>query len=192
MKGFTLVETMVAIAVMMVAIIGPFVAIQRAVVDSYISRDELIGNSLAQEGVEYVRSIRDGNYLYNRATSGTRWWLYGLNGGAGIPDCVANSCVVDPLPQTVQACNGTNCSAYPLYITSAASPTPYVYTQASGSGNILSRFTRSIQLCYINELNGPSCTASVSNEARLTVTVTWITQGRTYTTLVTEYLQNWL
>ncbi len=189
MKGFTLVETMVAIAIMMVAIVGPFVAIQRAVMDSYISRDELIGNSLAQEGVEYVRSIRDGNYLYNRATSGTRWWLYGLNGGAGIPDCVANSCVVDPLAQTVQACSGTNCSAYPLYITSAASPTPYVYTQASGSGNILSRFTRSIQLCYIN---GSSCNSSVSNEARLTVMVTWITEGHPYTTTVVEYIQNWL
>ena len=190
MKGFTLVETLVAISVIMVAIIGPFVSIQRALVDSYISRDELIGNSLAQEGVDYVRSIRDGNYLYNRATGSTRWWLYGLNGGGGgVPDCFANSCVVDPWFQTVQACSGTDCSASPLYIMPAAAATPYMYTQASGAGRILSRFTRSIQLCY---MNGSTCNSAVSNEARLTVTVTWVTEGVPYTTSVVEYLQNWL
>ena len=81
-KAFTLVETLVAISIIMIAIAGPFQVIEHALASAQISRDELIGNSLAQEGVEYVRSVRDGNYLYNRANPGAipqHWFMDGID-----------------------------------------------------------------------------------------------------------------
>jgi type II secretory pathway pseudopilin PulG len=186
MRAFTLVETLVAIAIVMVAIVGPFLEIENALTASYVARDQLIGNSLAQEAIEYVRSVRDGNYLVNHANPlaiPQRWWLQGLN-GSGAPDCFAHQCTVDPLnAPLVTQCSG---ACTPLYNNSSS----HLYTQQASSG-ILSRFTRSIQLCYMHGA-GVACNTSVSYEARLTVTVSWITQNKPYSTTIVEYLQNWL
>jgi Tfp pilus assembly protein PilV len=84
-RAFTLVETLVAISILTLAILGPYEAAQHALIAAYTARDELIASSLAQEGVEYVRSQRDANYL------GGQDWLTGLTA------CLApQSCGVDP------------------------------------------------------------------------------------------------
>jgi Tfp pilus assembly protein PilV len=187
-RAFTLVETLVAIAIIMIAIVGPFLEIENALTASYVARDQLIGNSLAQEAVEYVRTMRDGNYLYNHANPlvvPQLWWLQGLNGPTpGTPDCFANKCTVDPRAATpITQCSGA-CTA-PLYINS----TTHLYNQQSSG--VASRFIRSIQLCYMHGA-GAACDTNVSNEAKLTVTVSWVTQNKPYSTTIVEYLQNWL
>ncbi len=189
-KGFTLVETLVAISIVMITLVGPFQAVEHALSASYISRDELIGSSLAQEAVEYVLNLRDNNYLWNNANPGNlRSWTYGFDGTSGTPNCVTpNQCVVDPFQSTVVSCPGGSCATLPLYIASSGASQPYLYNQSTTG--VPSRFTRSIQLCYIQS-NG-SCTAALSNEAKLTVTVTWSTANQPHTTTVTEYLENWL
>lgn len=85
MKGFTLIETMVAVTILALAIAGPFRAIQGALTNSFAARDQLVAAALAQEGIEYIRSIRDDNYL-----SGESDWL------AGMDDCIPGPCIVDP------------------------------------------------------------------------------------------------
>ncbi len=187
-KGFTMVETLVAITIVMITLVGPFQAVEHALTASYASRDELIGNSLAQEAVEYVLNVRDNNYLWNNATPG-RSWTYGFDGTSGTANCITpNKCVVDPFQATIVSCPNNNCSTLPLYIASSGASQPYLYNQSTTG--VPSRFTRSIQLCYVQS-NG-SCTAVLSNEAKLTVTVTWITASQTYNTTITEYLENWL
>ena len=71
--GFTLVETLIAIAIMMIAIAGPMYTASRAILAAEISRDQLIASYLAQEGIEYVRMMRDNAFLAVYPNTSTAW-----------------------------------------------------------------------------------------------------------------------
>ena len=78
MKGFTLVETMVAITILTLAVSGAFMAASSAINAANIASDQLTASYLAQEGIEYVRVMRDNTYLtaYHAAgadISATAW-----------------------------------------------------------------------------------------------------------------------
>ena len=62
-KGFTLVESMIAVTILTFAVAGPLYTASRAFVAAEIARDKLTASYLAQEGVEYVRAMRDNEYL---------------------------------------------------------------------------------------------------------------------------------
>lgn len=62
-KGFTLIETLVAITILTVAISGSLFAANSTIVAASISRDRLIASYLAQESIERVRWTRDHYYL---------------------------------------------------------------------------------------------------------------------------------
>lgn len=188
-QGFTLIETLVAIAILGIMMGAPFFAINQSIIASDASRDELIGSYLAQEGVEYVRSIRDGNYLYVRQNpSSTETWLYGLDGTdpngnfnpSQYTDCYTpNLCTVDPMNNQVVSYTSTS-SVPVLYLNNST----YLYSQSSAGGTP-TQFTRTVQLIPITN-NG------MSNEVKILVTITWETRNRPYTTIVTEYLDDWL
>jgi prepilin-type N-terminal cleavage/methylation domain-containing protein len=176
-QGFTLVETLVAITIIVMAIVGPFQIVQQGLLASYVARDELIATALAEEGVEYVRAVRDGNFLYNIANSPRSWLasLDGTSGAVGSVNCVtANGCMVDPTQSTtVIACTGT-CSVLNLTTTG-------VYTQTLPGGAVPTRFTRKVQL-----------TTVTATEVLVTVTVTWSTKHIPFTVTVTDTMHNWL
>ena len=72
--GFTLIESLVAITIVTLAISGTMVTASSAVIAADISRDQLTASYLAQEGIEYVRWMRDNYYLsayYNSPTHNT-------------------------------------------------------------------------------------------------------------------------
>ena len=62
-EGFTLIETMVAIALLMVALIAPMSLAAQSLTAAYYSRDQITAFYLAQEGIEIVRSVRDANII---------------------------------------------------------------------------------------------------------------------------------
>ena len=192
-RGFTIVETLVAISIILIALVGPFMDIEHALTASYIARDQLIGNSLAQEAVEYVQNLRDNNYLYDRAHPGSNYtFLTGLNGfpnGSGLAvNCASGRyCTVDTtapaVSSAVQCAGASSCPA--LYVNTVTG----LYNQQSNG--VATRFTRYITLCYMQP--DSTCTfAPRTNEAKLTVTVKWITEQQPYQTQITEYIQNWL
>lgn len=174
-RGFTLVETLVAIAILMITIAIPFYSLQQAITASQVARDQVIASSLAQEGAEYIYFIRNNNYLYfkqNNVYSGASGWLSSLD------SCLTTTspgigCTVDPAQSSIAACPSAGCS--PLYLNSSN-----LYTQ-SATGATLTRFTRTVR---VESLSATS--------ARVTVTVTWISVRRAYTVTVTETLYNWL
>jgi prepilin-type N-terminal cleavage/methylation domain-containing protein len=177
-KGFTLVETLVAISVLTLSIVGPFQIAQNVLSTSYVARDQLIATALAQEGMEYTRAIRDSNFLYNIHNSGTRNWLYGLDGstygGVTSVDCYTNACTVDPGQQAIVSCGNSTCSGRPLYTTSTN-----LYTQTS-TNNTVTKFTRKVQLTSLS-----------STETKVTITVSW-TGHNAYSVVLTEIMRNWL
>ena len=65
MKGFTLIETIVAVGIIVIGLVSALGAITTSLF--YISNigDRLIAANLAAEGLEVVRNIRDNNWLVN-------------------------------------------------------------------------------------------------------------------------------
>lgn len=181
-RAFTLVETLVAISILTVAIIGPFVAIQNALNASYAARDQLTASMLAQEAIEYARGVRDSNFIYKVANpSTTRTWLYGLDGTDGSDNCISpNVCVVDPtrgeptVSGAVTPCSGT-CPALRL------SPTTHLFTQETTTGFTTTVFTRSVTLSSVS-----------ANEMSVIVTVSFTSAHKSYSVTLTETLANWL
>ena len=176
MRGFTLVETMVAVSIVTISIVGPLYSLQKGVVASYTARDRLIASSLAQEGIEYAHSVRDANYLYNIANPGSlRSWFYGLDGTGGSVNCTAGvSCIVDATQSTATVCSGT---CPPMRLSSTG-----LYNQGAVSGtNSTTRFTRVVKLTSLN-----------AHEMKVTVTVTWVTGSVSYSVDLSETMQDWL
>jgi prepilin-type N-terminal cleavage/methylation domain-containing protein len=66
-SGFTLIEALVAITILTLSITGAFSAANSAMRASSIARDQLTASYLAQEGIEYVRMLRDNAYLVRYA-----------------------------------------------------------------------------------------------------------------------------
>jgi type II secretory pathway pseudopilin PulG len=58
-KGFTLVEALVAISILMIAIASPLTLAQRGISAAILSRDQMTASFLAQDGIEAVKNIRD-------------------------------------------------------------------------------------------------------------------------------------
>lgn len=167
LKGFTLVETLVAISILMVSIVGPMYSVFQAVQTTYIARDQLIATSLAQEGVEYIRNTRDSNYLYNLGhPSGMVNWMNGL-----APCTGGNTCMVDAT--NTQAPTTCAASCLPLVVSATN-----LYAYGSGT---TTRFTRSVNINTVS-----------ANEVVVLVTVSWINARVPYSVVVTEHLYNWL
>ncbi len=62
-KGFTLLEVIIAIFVILVGVVGTFAATQQIISYTSFSNSKLTAVYLAQEGIEIVRDIRDTNWL---------------------------------------------------------------------------------------------------------------------------------
>src|SRR3989344_8654185 len=57
--GFTLVETLVAIGVLMAAVAGTLTVASRGIALTGVSRDNIVAFYLAQEPIEFIRKYRD-------------------------------------------------------------------------------------------------------------------------------------
>ena len=159
-KGFTLVETLVAVAILMIAIAGPLTIANQALTAALGSRNAMVATYLAQEGVESIKNIKDNNVAKNGPNS------FGQNivGGSctsnlpcAIPDAIGN---ILGTPSTITNCNlispSADCSLY-----TDDSSLAYVYLN-SGSN---SRKTPFVRFYYI--------TNNTASEFIVTVVVKW-------------------
>ena len=62
-KGFTIVETIIAIFVFSVAITAVMAVFSRGIESTDYAKNKMIASYLAQEGIEHIRNLRD-NYLF--------------------------------------------------------------------------------------------------------------------------------
>jgi len=88
-KGFTLIETLVAITILSAAVAGPMVLAIKNVGTASVSQDQLVAFYLGQEVFEYARNVRDTNILSESSD-----WLGGLD------VCKTNGCYIDVLNET--------------------------------------------------------------------------------------------
>ena len=208
-KGFTLVEAMVAIAIIMLSIVGPMYVANRAIVVAQIASNQLIASYLAQEGIEYIRTVRDHDYLLAYQQDSTTATQYGWDSfiGSGPGNCISGpgSCITGSV--SVMMCGllpgsagqQSYCTLDPLQIMGTGSgdsidpcgngngntcsplylESDGVYTQSS-SGNTLTPFTRTIQVTTVS-----------STEVRVTSVVAWSMYGQDYSESVIDHLTPW-
>ena len=66
-NGFTLLEVIVAVSVITIGTMGVFTVISNTLSANKVNAPRLTAAYLAQEGLEIVRNIRDGNWLEGRS-----------------------------------------------------------------------------------------------------------------------------
>lgn len=92
-RGFTLIETMVALTIVLVAVVGPISLIGNSLGDIYYARDQMVAINLAQEGIEVVRQKRDSNLLAGVAwNTGLTDSSYFVDAGKSPPLITCSSC----------------------------------------------------------------------------------------------------
>jgi prepilin-type N-terminal cleavage/methylation domain-containing protein len=177
-KGFTLVETLVAITILIVAIEGPLVLAAKSLQTSNYSNNQIVAQYLAQEGLEAVRLKRDNNGLASR------------NWTDGMDDCFTDECIVDAWGDvSFMACGVAQCPNVQFQ------NDQYGQSQAGWSD---SQFRREITLQYVkkngtenNEVDGTPTPKEY--EMRVKSSVYW-TNGSSptpHSITVTGNLFNW-
>ena len=181
-RGMTLIETLVAVTILTVAIVAPMSLTMQSLSSAYYARDQVIAANLAQEAIEAVRSVRDGNTLSIALTPSPVCPGDGLNMHllCGIP--IGADFMVDTRNNTITRCNadGTpECS--PLQ--TDANQTLYGYNTTDPTW-INTLFTRVVRAEFVDALQ---------NEIRVTVTVTRAVNGRPSPPVVmSENLYRWV
>ena len=143
--GFTLVETLVAISILLLAVMAPLTIAHHGIASTSFARDQVIATYLAQDAIEAIITQKRQNALL-RADN----WL---NNMSGCPvDCIVNPLKIGQSNFT-ESCNVT---------------CPIKYDDSSGmygydTGNP-TKFTRTV--AFENVQNN-------SDEAKVTVTVSW-------------------
>ncbi|PJA36822.1 MAG: hypothetical protein CO183_01610 [Candidatus Zambryskibacteria bacterium CG_4_9_14_3_um_filter_42_9] len=167
-RGFTMIESLVAISILVVAIIGASSAIQTGISSYIFSKDQIIAFYLAQEGFEQIRNIRDENALKSRD------WLTGISVNSSDPCYFGNACLVDPVNSNIPA-RCTSPGDCPILRQNAT--TGFFGYNASWSATV---FRREIVLKKIND-----------TEISIEVTVDWSKGSVNRQFKARENLLNW-
>lgn len=175
-KGFTLIESMIAITVLLVAVVAPMSLAYEGVRAAKLAQDEIVAFYLAQEGIEVVRNMRDENKLIGNTQ---------LSGDLG-------ACIVDPNISSDVGCyiDATLVSGGNFAVSSCpAGGCPNIrkddekYTYRTTSSFETTKYNREIRTWY---------TASpLTKEAKVEVIITWPFLDGTRTYTLRESLLDW-
>ena len=160
-RGFTLIETLVAISILLVSISAPMTIASKGLASSYFARDQITGFYLAQDAVEYIRNTRDNNFL-----SGSGW----LN---GFPDTSGALFTVDTTDGVMALCPIEGCPTLDFNSSTGF----YSHNDLNGDASI---FSRAVSIQAIN-----------ANEIIISVTISWSTGTFSRSFSVKENILNW-
>jgi type II secretory pathway pseudopilin PulG len=160
-NGFTILEMIVAIFIMNIGIAAIFSVVAQSTSYVNLSSSKLTAMYLAQEGIETVRNIRDGNLL-SMAKTGIGTWTNNLSMGSDYYNFDYRS---QSIPDNTN-CVGKN------------------YLQVSGDfylcSSVSSDFQRKVRLNQVG-----------TDKLEVTVSVSWIDKGITRSVSVSEILYKW-
>lgn len=168
-SGFSLLETLVAIAILTGAVLGPLALASQSIRASSLSGNRATAFFLAQEAIEYIRSRRDANLLTARP------WLDSLDGCVG-----GNGCAVDPFPQpdgSVFACSSDGCPFLQYGRGEVGEPLRYGYSLLFAPEE--SVFQRTAEILPLS---------GIDYEAKVKVTVEWNEHSNKERFIIEDYL----
>jgi Tfp pilus assembly protein PilV len=196
--AFTLLETLVAISILLVAIVGPLTIASRGLNAALVSSDQIVATYLTEDAIEYVRFARDSNIL--SCTSGNScantWLTYGGSNGVDLTQCIVNSgngkdkCYFDSSLNTSapEQCKNGKCPPIDYDTTSdfynyVSVPNGYSVisnNHITPNTNAPTKFTRSVSITVIN-----------NTEAVVSATTTWTEGVVTHTVALHDDLFEW-
>jgi type II secretory pathway pseudopilin PulG len=174
-RAFTLLETMVAITLLTVAIVAPMALTTQSLASAYYARDQITASYLAQEAIEAVRSVRDGNVL--KISQGINVDLLD-----GFPSVTGLPFRIDTRDNVTGNKGMTLCSSDPGGVCIPLQIVGNFYGYSAGSQN--SKFMRTVTAVFVG--GNP-------NEIKITATVEWQTAGKQKRTfIISENLFRWV
>ena len=171
-KGFSLVETLVAVSILSLVIAGTLTAVQKGIQSSLYAKNQIFAFYLAQEGMEFIKNIRDENALHS--ISGlSNTWLTGMAAVAGDPCYFGKTCTIDSNLKTLATCSGGFGTCPYLRQDSATGLLGYT------AGWTLTDFKREIQFQQIT-----------ADEVLIIIQMSWANGGTNRSFTATETLFN--
>jgi Tfp pilus assembly protein PilV len=170
-SGFSLVETLVAITLLLLVIVGPMTIVSSSARSTSFSSEQVTAFFLAQEGAELMQKARDDMQLANYGQTG--WANFTDTGSGGAYRlCYVNinsaGCGV-----TIRT-DGTGTLTAPANCTTLSNCNLYLNT----SGNIRSRFTHTATNATITPYTRRIFLQNVNaNEVKVVSRVTWKNGG---------------
>lgn len=189
-SGFTLLEALTSIFILLVGITGSMVLVSSGITNLNTSKNRLIASNLAQEGLEIVHNIRDDNWL---ALTPRPWndWRNPAGNNQLVGDGVADAC--SPCTGNVFWDSVSLGSAAPSILRWNDSVAIKHYDVAGTMGEIFSR--------VITITDDPDGSVPVGNSVKVQSTVGWggagsctvggINSGRKYCLTLEEWLYKW-
>ena len=179
--GFTIIETLVAVAILMIAISGPLVVANKGLTSALYARDQVTASYLAQETMEVIKNNRDNNMNSDPST-----WLNNIVDNA---NCISSVAV---------------CEISPLVLYGSGAPNPCTvgdcdvyYADGVGFSNDSAVITKTIfdRYYYLtlpySPPSVPSPCTSTASECEIHVEVTWNEGTVPYdVSLVSELVNN--
>ncbi len=155
LRGFTLVETLVAIAILMIAIAGPLTIASKGLTAATYAKNQVIASFLAQDLIEYVKS--------QEVNLGFDNFLSQFDEGSIACTFEADECNIDT---TDSAANLDRDNDGQLYFSPAGGYRP------SASGATISPFRR---IFFISNPDGSTLTDLNTDQIKITVKIFWST-----------------
>lgn len=184
-KGITLVETVVAVTVLIFALGGPFLLAARSLHAAGYAREEVAAARLAEEGLEIIHNMRD-----NNSVDGTAW-------NDVIKDC-SQGCIIDVTKMqktqgaiwptgSLASCGGA-CTGeqHRVYVHNASG----LYRQFTGvmpAGYSKTSMTRFVKVTSVNGAGGNDD----QREFKVESTVTYNIGKQVRTVTLTDTIMNW-
>ncbi len=195
-RAFTLVETLVAVTLLLLVIVGPMSIASKGMQNAYFAGDQTTATFLAQEAIEHIQSLRDNNALIHvveyqsQGNNGDdnvwRWHEVEPPGTDGWNFCTGfGGCDIDFETSNFRQCSVGECQLN-RYTGSGVVDRIYGYTPTDGVW-ISSPYTRVIEVgATINDGSGEPMAVPV------TVTVSWQSSlfGTPRTVVLQTYLYN--
>jgi prepilin-type N-terminal cleavage/methylation domain-containing protein len=189
-RGFTLVETLVAISIFSISILGLLSVLASGITSTTYAKNKIIAGYLAQEGIEYVRNMRDTFVLYDYDSNGNPiGWASFINkitpcettkgcffDDSSVPFSIPSNMAMKNL--TLNPCSSATCPNGLLLYNSSTGEYGYANNGTS------SGFVRKVWMIP-NNLNP-------SNEIQIFSVVSWTQGSGNYNITFSENLFNWV
>lgn len=193
-SGFTLVETLVAISILLMAVVAPLVLLAADIQGIFSVKNKITALYLAEDAVDFMKYRLETNLnaQTKNGTSNPAWTDDPVNVDSLNNECAYNlpgyyGCIIDSFNNTIQRCSSSGCPILQI------DPVSGAYGYSSGWTN--TQFTRTVKFntdsgTVPTQPTGPDPSADHEG-GYITVIVSWNERGAAKQITLTGYAYDW-